>query len=117
MKRKQENKECLKKTKLWTLLKIDFYYQMCYPEFIKLLSFKKKKLVVFVLQESTALQGVIITVAKKLAKDQSEYNDIVTSLGGDYRWNSDNSCTHFIFQVLVALGLRTVEGQNGSKCC
>lgn len=46
----------------------------------------------------TVLKGVVITVAKKLAKDQEELNDIVASLGGNYRWSYDSSCTHFIFQ-------------------
>ncbi|XP_052804049.1 DNA topoisomerase 2-binding protein 1-A-like isoform X2 [Mya arenaria] len=46
----------------------------------------------------TALVGVVITVGRRLAKDQSEFNEIVTSLGGEYRWTFDNSCTHFIFQ-------------------
>ncbi|KAL4228966.1 DNA topoisomerase 2-binding protein 1 [Mactra antiquata] len=49
-------------------------------------------------EESTILQGVVIIVGKKLTKDQSELNDLVASLGGDYRWNYDTSCTHFIFQ-------------------
>ncbi|KAK3106422.1 hypothetical protein FSP39_019639 [Pinctada imbricata] len=44
------------------------------------------------------LQGVIIAVAKKLSSEQSELNNIVDSLGGDYRWQYDSSCTHFIFQ-------------------
>ena len=48
---------------------------------------------------SLILCGVVISVSKKLAKDQSELNDLVSSLGGDYRWSYDNSCTHFIFQV------------------
>ncbi|XP_052253215.1 DNA topoisomerase 2-binding protein 1-like [Dreissena polymorpha] len=47
----------------------------------------------------TALQGVVITVARRLAKDQAEFNEIVTCLGGEYRWTIDNTCTHFIFQV------------------
>ncbi|XP_052252973.1 DNA topoisomerase 2-binding protein 1-like [Dreissena polymorpha] len=46
----------------------------------------------------TALQGVVITVARRLAKDQAEFNEIVTCLGGEYRWTIDNTCTHFIFQ-------------------
>ena len=48
---------------------------------------------------SDILRGVVISVSKKLGKDQSELNDLVSSLGGDYRWNYDSSCTHFIFQV------------------
>ena len=48
----------------------------------------------------------MISVSKKLAKDQSELNDLVSSLGGDYRWSYDNSCTHFIFQV------KSVESQK-----
>jgi len=58
--------------------------------------------VVFVLMfQDTAgpLRGVVIAVCKKLTKNQSEYNSIAASLGADYRWMYDNSCTHFIFQV------------------
>ena len=45
------------------------------------------------------LQGVVIAVSKKLSSKQSEYNDIASSLGAEYRWTFDESCTHFIFQV------------------
>ena len=45
------------------------------------------------------LKGVVIAVAKKLSKQQSEYNNIAAALGADYRWTYDQSCTHFIFQV------------------
>lgn len=45
------------------------------------------------------LKGVVIAVGKKLSKNQSEYNNIAASLGADYRWTYDSSCTHFIFQV------------------
>ena len=45
------------------------------------------------------LKGVVIAVCKKLTRNQSEYNSIAASLGADYRWMYDNSCTHFIFQV------------------
>ena len=41
----------------------------------------------------------MISVSKKLGKEQAELNDIVSTLGGDYTWNLDSSCTHFIFQV------------------
>ena len=45
------------------------------------------------------LKGVVIAVAKKLSKQQSEYNNTAAALGADYRWTYDQSCTHFIFQV------------------
>jgi len=48
---------------------------------------------------SGPLKGVVIAVCKKLSKNQSEYNNMAVSMGADYRWMYDNSCTHFIFQV------------------
>ena len=45
------------------------------------------------------LQGVVIAVSKKLSSRQGEYNNIAASLGAEYRWTYDNSCTHFIFRV------------------
>ncbi len=45
------------------------------------------------------LKGVVIAVAKKLSKQQSDYNNMAAELGADYRWTYDLSCTHFIFQV------------------
>ena len=45
------------------------------------------------------LHGVIISVAKKLIAKQTEYNKIAASLGAEYRWSYDPSCTHYIFQV------------------
>ncbi|XP_055995895.1 DNA topoisomerase 2-binding protein 1-like [Ostrea edulis] len=44
------------------------------------------------------LKGVIIYVSKKLSGQQAELNDLVAELGGDYKWQYDTSCTHFIFQ-------------------
>ncbi|GAB1609328.1 DNA topoisomerase 2-binding protein 1-like [Argonauta hians] len=44
------------------------------------------------------LKGVVISVARKLSGKQSVYNDIALSLGADYTWTYDDSCTHFIFQ-------------------
>ncbi|XP_033732968.1 LOW QUALITY PROTEIN: DNA topoisomerase 2-binding protein 1-like [Pecten maximus] len=49
-------------------------------------------------EELGPLHGVIIVVNKKLSSQQSEFNNIVSDLGGDYRWSYDNSCTHYIFQ-------------------
>ncbi|XP_053372869.1 DNA topoisomerase 2-binding protein 1-A-like [Mercenaria mercenaria] len=49
-------------------------------------------------EPSTVLRGVVIIVGKRLTKDQAELHDLVELLGGDYRWNYDKSCTHFIFQ-------------------
>ena len=45
------------------------------------------------------LAGVIISVGKKLAVHQTEYNSIVAEVGGDYQWKYSKACTHFIFQV------------------
>lgn len=45
------------------------------------------------------LKGVIIYVSKKLSGQQAELNDLVAELGGDYKWQYDATCTHFIFQV------------------
>lgn len=50
-------------------------------------------------QEAGPLKGVVIAVSKKLSSHQAEYNNMVSLLGGDYRWTYDESCTHFIFQV------------------
>jgi hypothetical protein len=47
------------------------------------------------------LKGVVIYVSKKLSGQQAELNDIVSELGGDYKWQYDASCTHFIFQVII----------------
>ncbi|XP_060078060.1 DNA topoisomerase 2-binding protein 1-like isoform X2 [Ylistrum balloti] len=49
-------------------------------------------------EEVAPLHGVIAVVNKKLSSQQSEFNNIVSDLGGDYRWSYDNSCTHYIFQ-------------------
>ena len=51
------------------------------------------------------MKGVVIAVAKKLSSRQSEFNNMVSELGGDYRWTYDPSVTHYIFQVLVNLML------------
>lgn len=50
--------------------------------------------------EDTArpLRGVVIYVSKKLSGQQAELNDLVAELGGDYKWQYDASCTHFVFQ-------------------
>ncbi|XP_029646885.1 DNA topoisomerase 2-binding protein 1-like isoform X1 [Octopus sinensis] len=44
------------------------------------------------------LNGVVISVARKLSAKQSLYNDMAVSLGADYTWTYDDTCTHFIFQ-------------------
>lgn len=49
-------------------------------------------------EEVAPLHGVTIVVNKKLLSQQSEFNNIVSDLGGDYRWSYDNTCTHYIFQ-------------------
>ncbi|XP_054711049.1 DNA topoisomerase 2-binding protein 1-like [Uloborus diversus] len=43
------------------------------------------------------LCGVVLCVARKLCYLQSEINEIVASLGGDYLWSYDKTCTHFVF--------------------
>ncbi len=50
-------------------------------------------------EASGPLRGIIIVVGKKLSTKQSEYNTMASSLGADYRWAYDSSCTHYIFQV------------------
>ena len=64
-----------------------------------------------VLLQDTAgpLKGVIIAVCKKLSKNQSEYNNIAVSLGADYRWMYDSSCTHFIFQVHFVVNVEVTD--------
>lgn len=47
------------------------------------------------------LHGVIVAVSKKLSQQQAELYGIASSLGADYRWLYDNSCTHLIHQVLI----------------
>lgn len=42
---------------------------------------------------------MVIYVSKKLSGQQAELNDLVAELGGDYKWQYDASCTHFVFQV------------------
>ncbi|GIY17018.1 DNA topoisomerase 2-binding protein 1-A [Caerostris extrusa] len=46
---------------------------------------------------SAVMKGVILCVAKKLANIQNELNEIVISMGGEYLWSYDSSCTHFVF--------------------
>ncbi|GIY02565.1 DNA topoisomerase 2-binding protein 1-A [Caerostris darwini] len=46
---------------------------------------------------SDVMKGVILCVAKKLANIQNELNEIVISMGGEYLWSYDSSCTHFVF--------------------
>ena len=49
------------------------------------------------------LHGVIIAVSKKLSSHQSEFNQMVKALGGDFRWTYDDSCTHYVFQVSMCI--------------
>ncbi|XP_069861535.1 DNA topoisomerase 2-binding protein 1 isoform X1 [Dipodomys merriami] len=44
------------------------------------------------------LAGVVVCVSKKLGKKQSELNGLAASLGADYRWNFDETVTHFLYQ-------------------
>ncbi|XP_064623167.1 DNA topoisomerase 2-binding protein 1-A-like isoform X2 [Lineus longissimus] len=48
--------------------------------------------------DSKPLSGVVLGVSKKLNARQGELNNLAASLGADYRWCYDQSCTHFIFQ-------------------
>lgn len=45
------------------------------------------------------LTDVILSVSKKLTQQQTELYTLAASLGADYRWLYDNSCTHLIHQV------------------
>lgn len=45
------------------------------------------------------LGGIILSVSKKLAQQQTELFTLASSLGADYRWLYDESCTHLIHQV------------------
>ena len=51
------------------------------------------------------LAGVILSVSKKLAQQQTELFTLASSLGADYRWLYDESCTHLIHQVREQLFL------------
>ncbi|XP_066206563.1 DNA topoisomerase 2-binding protein 1 isoform X1 [Saccopteryx leptura] len=44
------------------------------------------------------LHKVVVYVSKKLSKRQSELSGVAASLGADYRWNFDETVTHFIYQ-------------------
>ncbi|XP_006169340.1 DNA topoisomerase 2-binding protein 1 isoform X2 [Tupaia chinensis] len=44
------------------------------------------------------LHKAVVCVSKKLIKRQSELNGIAASLGAEYRWNFDDTVTHFIYQ-------------------
>ncbi|XP_070547179.1 DNA topoisomerase 2-binding protein 1-like isoform X2 [Ptychodera flava] len=48
--------------------------------------------------EQGVLNGVIICVSKKVSKQQSEYNNLAESLGAEYIWTYDKTCTHFIYK-------------------
>jgi hypothetical protein len=43
------------------------------------------------------LKNVKVYVSKKLAKNQAELNNIVETLGGDFIWIYNQSCTHVIY--------------------
>lgn len=45
------------------------------------------------------LTGIILSVSKKLSQQQTELFTLASSLGADYRWLYDESCTHLIHQV------------------
>ena len=50
-------------------------------------------------QQQGILVGVILSVSKKLAQQQTELFALASSLGADYRRLYDGSCTHLIHQV------------------
>lgn len=50
-------------------------------------------------QQQGILVGVILSVSKKLAQQQTELFTLASSLGADYRRLYDGSCTHLIHQV------------------
>ena len=45
------------------------------------------------------LAGIVLAVSKKLNQQQTELCTLASSLGADYRWLYDESCTHLIHQV------------------
>ena len=47
------------------------------------------------------LVGIILSVSKKLTQQQTELYTLAASLGADYRWLYDDSCTHLIHQVKI----------------
>lgn len=44
------------------------------------------------------LVGIVLSVSKKLSQQQTELFSLASSLGADYRWLYDESCTHLIHQ-------------------
>ena len=69
-------------------------------------------------EPSGPLKGVVIAVAKKLSSRQSEFNNMVSELGGDYRWTYDPSVTHYIFQVLfLLLSFAFVQAASVFEAC
>jgi len=54
------------------------------------------------------LAGIILSVSKKLAQQQTELFTLASSLGADYRWLYDESCTHLIHQVRYSLLFQVV---------
>ena len=48
--------------------------------------------------DPSCLIGVVVFVTKKLAKQQADLHNIISSLGGDYRYTYDESCTHIIYE-------------------
>ncbi|XP_037312426.2 DNA topoisomerase 2-binding protein 1 [Pungitius pungitius] len=61
-------------------------------------------------KETGSLAGVVICVAKKLSKMQSELNAIAASLGADFRWACDDTVTHYIYQGRVGDNSREYRG-------
>lgn len=61
------------------------------------------------------LKNVKVYVSKKLAKNQTELSTIVESLGGDFMWIYNQTCTHFIYTGKISDNnkeLRVAKEQN-----
>ncbi|KAG1701352.1 DNA topoisomerase 2-binding protein 1-A [Nymphon striatum] len=61
------------------------------------------------------LSDITIVVSKKLVKTQGELNNLASSLGANYKWFYDESCTHLIHQGKlndISRDLRRAKYQN-----
>ncbi|KAK3750778.1 hypothetical protein QZH41_015323, partial [Actinostola sp. cb2023] len=57
-------------------------------------------------EEVGILHGVILAVSKKLSQQQTELYGIASSLGADYRWVYDNTCTHLVHQATLDITIQ-----------
>lgn len=53
---------------------------------------------------SSCLAGVVAFVTKKLTEQQVDLHNVISSLGGDYRYAYDQSCTHVIHEGRLQAG-------------